>query len=123
MAIKRHAFSGTLPIKVRHIYDVVQLWKNTEIKTFIRDKHELKKIIQETKESDRYYFEKRSINPLYDEGESYDFESWKGLINQASIRNYENLHKDLLYTNQKQHYEEALTILNKINTLFKTVKE
>jgi hypothetical protein len=123
MAIKRHAMSGTLPSKVRHIYDVVQLWKHPEIQRFIKNKNELKNIMKETKENDHFYFEKRNIEPKYDATKPYDYDSWKNLINQLSIQNYERLHIDLLYTNQKQHIEEALNRLAEISNLLKSVEE
>ncbi len=123
MAIKRHAMSGTLPSKVRHIYDVVQLWKHPEIHRFIKNKNELKNIMKETKENDHFYFEKRNMKPKYEATNPYDYDSWKNLINQLSIQNYERLHIDLLYTNQKQHIEEALNTLAEISKLLKSLEE
>jgi predicted nucleotidyltransferase component of viral defense system len=123
MAIKRHAYSGTLPLKVRHIYDVVQLWKHPEIKTFINDKHQLITVIKETKESDHFYFEKRNFNPQYDAKKPYDFKSWSDRIDKVTIRNYQSLHQDLLFSNQKQQYEEAHQVLTEINDLFQSIGE
>jgi predicted nucleotidyltransferase component of viral defense system len=123
MAIKRHAFSGTLPYKVRHIYDVVQLWKHPEIRNFINHQTALKETVKETKENDYVYFEKRNLKSQYDLKGPFDFESWKDLIDGPSNQNYQNLHKDLLFTNQKQKIEEAFIVLNEISRLLKSIKE
>jgi hypothetical protein len=44
-------------------------------------------------------------------------------MSQLSIQNYERLHIDLLYTNQKQDIEEALNTLAEISNLLKSVEE
>ena len=51
LSVKRHALCGQLSQKVRHIYDVTRLFAMIEIKQFLNNKEELKKIVQK----DRYF--------------------------------------------------------------------
>lgn len=46
MSVKRHALSGTLSSKVRHIYDVVRLYQLPEIQQFLQNKIALKSIVR-----------------------------------------------------------------------------
>ena len=55
MAVKRHAICGNLRSKVRHIYDVTKLFQLEEIKDFLSNKDELKRLIKLTKETDSIY--------------------------------------------------------------------
>ena len=57
MAVKRHAYCGSLQSKVRHIYDVVKLYNMPEIQTFLKDKAELKRLLSLTKDTDSFYLE------------------------------------------------------------------
>ena len=50
MSVKRHSICGTLSKKVRHIYDVTRLFELDEIKSFLQNKIELKRIIKEIRE-------------------------------------------------------------------------
>jgi predicted nucleotidyltransferase component of viral defense system len=61
-AIKRHAICGSIVSKTRHLYDVNQLMKMEAIQTFIEARTELKRLIQITKKTDHFYFEKRGDN-------------------------------------------------------------
>lgn len=101
MSVKRHAICGTIEKKVRHIYDVARLFALPEIKAFLEDKDELKRLIDITKQTDSYYLEKRNISKEYDPIEGYDFDSWKHYLNGQVRSTYENLHKELLYTDKQ----------------------
>ena len=52
MSVKRHAICGTLPRKVRHIYDVTMLFKRDDIQDFLKDTEKLKYLLKLTKETD-----------------------------------------------------------------------
>ncbi len=45
MSVKRHASCGTLPRKVRHIYDVTMLFKRDDIQDFLKDTEKLKYLL------------------------------------------------------------------------------
>ena len=123
LAVKRHAICGKLNVKVRHIYDVVRLFGLKEIQDFLLDKDELKRIIQLTKQTDSFYLDKRPGKIEYNPIDSYDFNSWKGCFNKDIETVYENLHNDLLYTNEKQVFSKALETFNAINDIFKEIGE
>ena len=123
MAVKRHAICGTLEQKVRHIYDVTRLVKRDDIQAFLKDKRELKELIRKTKETDSIYLEKRNIPVEYNPRDDYDFDSWKMYFNESIKNRYETLHMDLLYTNQKQNFEDALDAFEDINKVFASIGE
>lgn len=123
LSVKRHAICGTLSGKVRHIYDVVKLYKMKEIQDFLYDTENLKKIIKLTKETDSVYLEKRYIPKDYNPMGNYDFEIWKIYFNDGIKLNYELLHKTLLYSNEKQDWEEAISVFKDINKILKNIGE
>ena len=123
MSVKRHAICGSLGNKVRHIYDVTRLYALPEIQIFLSDTEELKSLMRDTKGTDSYYLGKRNISKEYDPTESYNFMIWKNLFT-AEIRNiYENLHKELLYTDEKQNFEDALTVFGKVDARLREIGE
>lgn len=123
MSVKRHAICGTIDKKVRHIYDVTRLYSLPEIKLFLKDTDELKRLINITKETDSYYLKKRSITKEYNPLGAYDFDSWKHYLTEQVRYTYENLHKDLLYTDNKQNFEYALNAFTEINRILTTIGE
>lgn len=123
MSVKRHAICETLDKKVRHIYDVVRLFKLQEIQNFLDDKDELKRLIQVTKETDSYYLEKRIIPKEYNPKGAYDFDSWESKFTNEIRLRYETLHKDLLYTDEQQCFDEVLKTFKAINNIFKEIDE
>lgn len=123
MSVKRHAICGTIDKKVRHIYDVTRLFEIQEIKNFLADRDELKRLIRITKDTDSYYLEKRNISKEYDPTGVYDFDSWKHYLDEQIRSTYENLHKDLLYTDEQQNFEDALNAFSKINGILKLIGE
>ena len=118
MSVKRHAICGSLDKKVRHIYDVVRLFKLPKIQDFLLNKSELKRLIQVTKETDSYYLEKRDIPKEYNPMEAYDFNSWRDKFTSEIRSCYENLHKDLLYTDDQQDFNDALNTFEALNQFF-----
>ena len=123
MSVKRHAICGTIDKKVRHIFDVTRLFEIQEIKNFLADRDELKRLIRITKDTDSYYLEKRNISKEYDPTGVYDFDSWKHYLDEQIRSTYENLHKDLLYTDEQQNFEDALNAFSKINGILKLIGE
>lgn len=123
MSVKRHAICGTIDKKVRHIYDVTRLFELQEIKDFLEDTDELKRLIKITKDTDSYYLEKRNISKEYDPTGAYDFESWKHYLDEQVRSTYENLHKELLYTDEQQSFDDALDAFSEINNILEFVGE
>ena len=116
MSVKRHAICGTIDKKVRHIYDATRLFELQEIKDFLEDTDELKRLIEITKTTDSYYLEKRNISKEYDPTGVYDFDSWKRYLD-------EQVHKDLLYTDEQQSFDGALDAFSKISEIMKLIGE
>lgn len=123
MSVKRHAICGTIEKKVRHIYDVARLLALPEIQAFLEEKDELKRLIDITKQTDSYYLEKRNISEEYDPIGGYDFDSWKLYLNGRVRSTYENLHKELLYTDKQQSFDDALGAFAEINEILKGIGE
>ena len=123
MSVKRHALCGTLKSKVRHIYDISCLFKLPEIQTFLKNKIELERWIKLTKETDSFYLRKRNIPVEYNPLGDYDFDKFKIHFSEEIKKIYENLHKNLLYTNEKQDFEEAIKIFKEINSILKEIKQ
>ncbi|MDO4545605.1 MAG: nucleotidyl transferase AbiEii/AbiGii toxin family protein [Bacillota bacterium] len=124
MSVKRHAICETLTAKTRHIYDVVRLYEQEEIKEFLSDKDKLKDIIMKTKNTDSFYLEKRGISKEYDPTGAYAFEKWTNKFNDKEVRkNYENLHKTLLYTDEAQSFGTAEKVFQQISDVFKAIGE
>jgi len=123
MAVKRHAICGTLNKKVRHIYDIVQLYKLEDIQVFLEDKVALKEIIQITKESDSFYSQKRDLPKEFNPLEPYLFSEWKYKLDKQIQRRYETLHEDLLYTDQKQSFDEVFNVFDSIDEIFRNINE
>lgn len=123
MSVKRHAICGSLDKKVRHIYDVVRLYNMPKIQGFLKDKSELKRIIKLTKETDSYYLTKRGTPDGYNPLGPYDFSSWESNFNSQIQLRYETLHRDLLYTDNKQDFKVALEIFYKLNEIFSEIDE
>ena len=123
MSVKRHAICGTIGSTVRHIYDVARLYMLPDIQMFLEDKEELKRLVKITKETDNYYLNKRNISAEYNPVGSYNFESWKYCFTEEIKDIYENLHKDLLYTNEKQNFEDAINTFAEISGILKEIEE
>jgi len=123
MSVKRHAICGTLPRKVRYIYDVAMLFKRDDIQDFLKDTEKLKYLLKLTKETDSYYLQKRNISQEYDPLGAYAFGTWKKYFNDEIRRRYETLHEDLLYTHDCQNFDNAIKTFELINQLFSSIGE
>lgn len=122
-SVKRHAIDGTINEKVRHIYDVTQLYKMREIKEFINNKESLKELVKKIKETDSFYLEKRNKPSRYNPLEKYNFNLWKKNLTDDVKKSYESLHENLVYGNKKQDFEEAMETFNSIGSLFEDIDE
>lgn len=122
-AVKRHAISGTLKTKVRHIYDIVKLYKLSEIKLFLENYYELKRLIILTKKTDFIYLQKRKFSNQYNTNELFGFQNWRDNFNFEIKKIYESLHTTLLYTDEKQDFEEAISVFEEIDSIFKNINE
>ena len=123
MSVKRHAICGTLDGKVRHIYDIRRLYGLPEIRAFLSDREELKRLMQVTKETDSFYLTRRGVGDRYDPRGPYDFPAWKPYLTDRTRTNYESLHKTLLYTSEKQSFEDALKALEEIDSILRDIGE
>lgn len=124
MAIKRHAKCGSLELKVRHIYDVYRLSQAESIKDLLMQKEELVRIMKLTKNTDSIYLEKRMGLNLYNSLEAYNFPSWENIFDTIEVRKaYENLHLELLYTDEKQDFNKALECMRILSQVFDEVGE
>ena len=123
MSVRRHAICGTLGKKVRHIYDVARLFQMPKIQAFLSDEEELKHLLRLTKETDSFYINRRNTPKDYDPLGTYDFASWKNLLDAGIQATYESLHTNLLYTDQKQDFDIAIRTFEKIDAILKRVGE
>ena len=122
MSVKRHAICGTIRSKARHIYDVTRLFQMPEIQSFLSKKEELKRLVLLTKETDSVYLEKRNIPENYDPTGAFGFPKWKQAFIMAKNA-YEHLHEELLYTDEKQVFEDAITVFEQINEILAAIGE
>ena len=123
MSVKRHAICGTLDRKVRHIYDVVRLYQMTEIQAFLAETEELKRLVRLTKDTDSFYIGRRNISAEYDPTGLYNFPAWQTHFDDNIRSTYETLHQTLLYTDEKQDFDVALTTFQKISELLSAIDE
>lgn len=123
MAVKRHAITGTLSQKARHLYDIVKLYNMSDIQALLKDEETLKSIVRLTKETDKQYLEKRPLPKSYNPLEPYQFPSWEHHLDKAVKNNYEALHQSLLYTNKKQDFKEIVNVLQAINECLLKIDE
>mgnify|MGYP001260389148 CR=1 FL=1 len=124
LAVKRHALCGTLENKVRHIYDVKKLMDRKDIRDFLQDKEQLKRILELTKETDIEYLEKRHSAIGYNPLGPFDYERWKDVLLKPEIKKrYENLHLDLLYTSKQQPFSEALEAFEEVHDILSDIGE
>ncbi len=123
MSVKRHAICGTLPRKVRHIYDVTVLFERPDIQTFLRNSDKLKYLLILTKETDSFYLQKRNISEEYDPVGAYNFESWKQYFDDDIKNRYETLNEDLLYTSERQNFDHAIQVFEEISKIFSEIGE
>ena len=63
------------------------------------------------------------LYPKSDPVGAYNFPSWKENFNSIVRRQYENLHEDLLYTNDRQDFDKAISTFEKIDKNFSSIEE
>lgn len=122
MSVKRHAICGTIRTKARHIYDVARLFKMQEIQDFLANKDELKRLMELTKQTDSVYLEKRNIPKNYDPTGAFGLALWKAEFMKAKDP-YEHLHEDLLYTDERQNFDDAVSVFEQIDELLRQIGE
>lgn len=122
-AVRRHAICGTLESKVRHVYDVVRLFTLPEIQELLANTKELKRLVGLTKESSLAYADKRFLPEYYDPQGVFGFEEWNDKLDDKVRSFYETLHVDLLYTDEKQDFGEALETFRKISDILVAINE
>ena len=117
-AVKTQSLIRNITSKVRHIYDVVRLYEHEEIKRFLSDEEELKKVNKYAKKASEFYVSKRDF-AMTDELEGkYNLADWRHHMEEPSVRSaYERLHDDLLYTDEKQDFDLALKVFEKIDKI------
>ena len=123
MSVKRHAICGTLMEKIRHVYDVTMLFPREDVQRFLSNKLELKRLLEITKQTDKFYLEKRSTPVEYTPLGAYDFNLWKDAFDHAARERYEKLHENLLYTDKKQNFDLAIDTFDKLNRIFSSIGE
>ena len=123
MSVKRHAICGSLNRKVRHIYDVTKLYSLPEIQAFLDNTEQLKRLVKLTKDTDAFYLQKRNLPAEYDPTGSYRFDTWKYTFSPEIKAIYESLHENLLYTDEKQNFNLALEVFEKISLIFDSIGE
>lgn len=115
-AVKTQALVGDLSVKVRHVYDVVQLFKHTEIQSLFLNREQLKLIISYAESASAFYVLKRGKTDNESLYGLYGFERWQTDFNKPQVRKaYEKLHEELLYTNEKQSFDVAIQTFETIN--------
>lgn len=122
-SVKRHAICGTLSGKVRHIYDITRLYSMPDIQMFLDNKAYLKEVVAITKKTDSFYLEKRNLPKEYDPTGLYDFAAWKLYLDDSIRRRYESLHEDLLYTDQRQSFDQAIDTFERISAVLAEIGE
>ena len=53
----------------------------------------------------------------------YGFDEWKDCFDEQVRANYERLHEDLLYTDEKQSLDKAILTFTEINRIMKEIGE
>lgn len=76
-----------------------------------------------SEDTDFYYLEKRNNIYKYNPTDRYDFEAWRNRLDTQVQSIYENLHKELLYTDEQQSFDEALYTFEKINAILQSIGE
>ncbi|MBR5618396.1 MAG: nucleotidyl transferase AbiEii/AbiGii toxin family protein [Clostridia bacterium] len=122
MSVKRHSICGTIKTKARHIYDVTRLFQMPEIQAFLANNDKLKRLIVLTKQTDSVYLEKRNIPENYDPTGAFGFSKWRQDFMTAKDA-YEHLHEDLLYTDEKQIFEDAIKTFEQIDAVLTAIGE
>ncbi|HAQ56228.1 MAG TPA: hypothetical protein DCR44_02325 [Acholeplasmatales bacterium] len=123
LAIKQHAYDGSLARHVRHIHDVVMLTHHENIVRLLNDLQNLKAIVSIAKQDATSYLENRSIPIGYASTAPYEFRFWETMLSRDVREQYESLHKSLLYTDQKPSLDDAIDVLRSIDDILTRIGE
>ena len=99
------------------------LYDMPEIQHLLQNKKELKRLLSLTKDTDSEYLKKRITAKEYNPKGAFDFNIWKKYFDRNIKKRYEELHKDLLYTDEKQDFSKAIDIFGKLNGIFTEIGE
>ena len=123
-AVKRHVLEGSINNKARHLYDIVRLYNREEVMSFVADKDGFKKLIQLVKATDEEYLNGKRSCEYYHPQEKFNYALWANKLNDKELRKrYERLHEELLYTNEKQNFDDVLNVMEQIGHAFEAVGE
>lgn len=123
-AVKRHVLEGSINNKARHLYDIVCLYNREEIVSFVAEKDGFKKLIQLVKATDKEYLNGKRSCEYYHPQEKFNYALWVNKLNDKELRKrYERLHEELLYTNEKQNFDDVLNVMEQIGHAFEAVGE
>lgn len=76
-----------------------------------------------TKQTDFFYLEKRNAIVEYDPTDAFEFGAWQCTLNERIRAIYENLHKELLYIDEPQSFDDAIDTFRKISDVLKLIDE
>ena len=94
-----------------------------EIQNFLGEKEELKRLVRLTKDIDSFYIGRRNISAEYDPTGAYDFPAWQHHFDADIRSTYESLHQTLLYTDEKQSFDDAMVTFHRINAILDEIDE
>jgi predicted nucleotidyltransferase component of viral defense system len=123
-AIKRHSQTGRIQNKIRHLYDVCQLWNHNLIQELLKSKGILKSMVATTKINDQLYLEKRRLDDLYISNERYNLAGWIEKINNSmNQRSFNRLIDELVFEHPNYSFKDAIKILSTISQILENLDE
>ena len=100
------------------------LYNREEIVSFVAEKDGFKKLIQLVKATDKEYLNGKRSCEYYHPQENFNYAVWANNLNDKELRKrYERLHEELLYTNEKQNFDDVLNVMEQIGHAFEAVGE
>ena len=66
---------------------------------------------------------RRNISKEYNPMGAYDFDKWKNCFDGLVRSNYEHLHENLLYSDEKQSLDNAITVFTEVDRIMKEIEE
>jgi hypothetical protein len=110
---------------VRHIIDILRYpCVANQLKPFIFKYVDVCVIVLDNFLCCKLLFDQHSCgDQAHNPKGAYDFDSWKHYLTSQIRSRYETLHKDLLYTDEQQNFEDALLVFEKVNKIFMEIDE
>lgn len=65
----------------------------------------------------------RNIPKEYNPLGAFDFEIWRSCFDDSIRAIYENLHNELLYTDERQNFNDAIECFERLDNIFKNIGE